>query len=82
MVYSRLSHYLLTIDQCKDADELINQYELVRTEYDLAGWEEDKNCLVAEDPTHQAYMEVLSSLLNLFKVRIDRLGGQLPGYGA
>ena len=82
MVYSQLAHYLLTIDLCNNADELVNQYELVRTEYDLAGWEEDKHCLLQENPAHQAYMKVLWSVMDLLKVRIGQLGGQLPGYAA
>ena len=47
MVYSKLSYYLTSIDQCSDTNELINQYLLIRNDYDLAGWEADKNCLVA-----------------------------------
>ena len=81
MVYSKLSYYLTSIDQCSDTNELINQYLLIRNDYDLAGWEADKNCLVAEDDYHDAYMKVLWSVMEMFKIRIENLGGQLPGYG-
>ena len=82
MVYSKFSHFLLSIDLCKDIASLVNQYELIRNEYDLAGWEEDKNCLVAEDPYHQAYMKALSSVMDMIEIRIKNLGGQIPEYAA
>jgi len=81
MVYSQLAHSLILIDQCKNADKLVHQYELFRTDYDLAGWEADKNCLVAEDDYHDAYMKTLWAVMQMFKIRIEQLGGQLPGYG-
>ena len=82
MVYSKLAHYLLSVSLCKDIASLVNQYELIRTEYDLAGWEEDKHCLLSEDPYHQAYMKALSSVMDMIEIRIEKLGGQLPGYAA
>lgn len=81
MVYSKLATFLLSIDLCTDIDSLLKQYELIRNEYDLAGYEADKNCLVAEDDYHDAYMKVLWSVMEMFKIRIENLGGQLPGYG-
>tara|TARA_R110002020_G_scaffold312513_1_gene527974 strand:+ start:442 stop:690 length:249 start_codon:yes stop_codon:yes gene_type:complete len=81
MVYSQLAHSLLLIDQCKNADELVHQYKLFRTDYDLAGWEADGNILIAEDDYHDAYMKALWSVMDLLKIRIGQLGGQLPGYG-
>mgnify|MGYP003155475163 CR=1 FL=1 len=83
MVYSKLAHYLLSVSLCKDLASLVEQYKLIRNEYDLAGWEEDKNCLVAEDPYHQAYMKALASVMDMIEIRVEKLGGQhLLEYGA
>ena len=82
MGYSKFSHFLLSIDLCTDIDSLVKQYELIRNEYDLAGFEEDKHCLLAEDPYHQAYMKALWSVMEMFEIRIKNLGGQLPDYTA
>jgi len=82
MVYSKLATFLLSVSLCTDIVSLVKQYELIRNEYDLAGWEEDKNCLVAEDPYHQAYMKALSSVMDMIEIRIKNLGGQLPEYAA
>ena len=81
MVYSNFSHFLLSIGLCKDIDSLVEQYELVRNEYDLAGLAEDEHCVLSEDPYYQAYMKALWSVMELFRVKIIDLGGQLPGYG-
>ena len=82
MVYSKLTNYLLSIDLCTEVESLVRQYELIRNEYDLAAYEADGNMLIADSDYHKAYMETLWSVMQMFKIRIKELGGQLPGYAA
>ena len=81
MVYSSLSKVLDPIDRCTHVESLIEEYTLIRDEYDLAGYEADKNILIAEDDYHDAYMKALLAVMAMFMIRIENLGGQLPGYG-
>jgi hypothetical protein len=82
MVYSNFSHFLLSISLCKDIDSLVKQYELIRNEYNLARWAEDEHTVLQDEPYHQARMKALWSVMEMIRVHIIELGGQLPSYGA
>ena len=75
MVYSNLSNFLHSIDLCTEVESLVRQWELIRNEYNLAGYEADGNMLIAESDYHHAYMETLWSVMQLFEIRIKELGG-------
>ena len=80
--YSSLSTVLDPIDSCRHVESLIQEHKLILDEYDLAGYEADKNCLVAEDDYHDAYMKALWAVAQMLRIRIEKLGGQLPEHGA
>jgi len=78
---------MFNLTTCTDIDSLVEQYKLVTYEYNIDGWEQDKEFLLQDETLpmgkhHALTMGLRHSVLELIEMRIEELGGQLPGYGA
>ena len=84
MAKPNIGNVIAYVEYCSDLEYLTQQRKELIDDYNFAGYEMDQHSILQDESPlaqcHRAYMNAIGHVLEMIEIRIEELGGTLPGY--